>query len=121
MKLFKTALCVLVYIVFCFSLSSCQSNLSGKYGPDLTSYQAADLTAGTFCFEKNGNVTYTPANGACTFNGKYEILKDSISFDFEEEGCPFEGTFSFEKGRNTVTIDGYTYATAFHNLKPISN
>ncbi len=91
--------------------------MSGKYGPDLTTCEAADITAGEFIFSKNGKVTYTPADRSDTFQGEYEISEDTITFDFEEDGYPFEGTFSFEKTPNTVTIDGYTYANDFHNFK----
>lgn len=117
MSILKRVLPFLIGITLLFTLASCEVRLSGKYGPDLTTYEAADMTAGEFIFSKNGKVTYTPAGGADAFHGQYEISEDTITFDFEEEGCLFEGTFSFEKVPNTVTIDGYTYANDFHNLK----
>ena len=121
MSILKKMLSFLICIVLLFTLASCEVRLSGKYGPDLTSYEAADITAGTFSFKRNGNVTYTPADGSDTFHGNYEISKDTITFEFEKEGCPFEGSFSFEKKPNTVTIDGYTYVNDFYNLKTIFN
>ena len=117
MSILKRALPFLIGITLLFTLASCEVRLSGKYGPDLTTYEAADITAGEFIFSKNGKVTYTPADRSDTFQGEYEISEDTITFDFEEDGCPFEGSFSFEQKQGTVTIDGYTYATDSHNLK----
>ncbi|MBQ7847427.1 MAG: hypothetical protein IJX08_05905 [Clostridia bacterium] len=121
MSILKKALSFLICIILLLTFASCGGSLSGKYVPDLTSYEAADTTAGEFYFDKNGDVTYTPADGSTAFHGEYTISQDTITFRFEEEGCRFEGTFSFKKKPGTVTIDGYTYANGFHNLKTLFN
>lgn len=91
------------------TLPSCKTRISGMYGPDLSSYEAADLSAGTFDFQKDGEVTYHDSLQK-TFHGKYTVLENTITFDFEEEGCRYEGTFFFEKTAEHLTIGDYTYA-----------
>ena len=45
MSILKRAFPFLIGITLLFTLASCEVRLSGKYGPDLTSYEAADITA----------------------------------------------------------------------------
>jgi hypothetical protein len=116
----KTVLKVILFaalVTLLLTLASCKTRISGRYGPDLSSYEAADISAGTFDFQKDGEVTYH-ASPQKAFHGKYTVLENTITFDFEEEGCRYEGTFFFEKTAEYLTIGDYTYAKESKNDQP---
>jgi hypothetical protein len=77
MSILKRAFPFLIGITLLFTLASCEVRLSGKYGPDLTTYETADITAGEFIFSKNILNTSTPHYAFFVDQSQFGLVTDS--------------------------------------------
>ena len=108
----------LVAIMLCVSLASCGTKLNGTYEPVATSGGLGGIIGDAL----NSGVEYTFKGSKVsidvtllgkvnTFEGKYSIKDDEITFTFEDDDAEkYSGTQTFEKLDNgNVKIGGIEY------------
>ncbi len=108
----------LVAVMLCLSLAACGKKLSGTYEPAATSGGilggiADALNTGVEYTFKGSKVTIevTLAGNVTTFEGKYSIDDDKITFEFEDEDAKtYAGTQTFEElDSGNIKIGGVEY------------
>ena len=107
----------LVAVMLCLTLASC-GKVSGTYEPAATSggllggIAEAFNTGVEYTFKGSKVIIETTVVGTTnTFEGKYSIKDDQITFTFEDEDAKsYDGTFDFEKLDNgNIKIGGVEY------------
>lgn len=115
MKSTKIVALVLVAAMLCLALASCGKKLSGKYEA------GGDLAGVSYTF--NGSkvtITYKVLGVAKSFEGKYKIDGDTITFTFDDKDnvdSKYTGSKTFSEGKDDngnkfVKIGGVTYTKA---------
>ena len=110
----KVIALVLVIATLTCVFASCGKTISGTYKAELGS---TSVLGGSATYKFSGSkVTISVTAGAfgfektTTFEGKYEINDDQITFTFEDSDAgEYNGTQSFEKGDGYIKIGGVTY------------
>ena len=100
----------MVAIMLCLTLASCGKTLSGTYEPVVVKEDSVlDKIAGAISDATDSGVTYTFKGSKVTievtllgnvetFEGKYEIKDDKITFTFEDEDAKdYNETVTFEE------------------------
>ena len=105
---------VLVAVMVCFSFAACAKTLSGEYTAEGDFLGVAGSKT-TYKFSGK-NVTITNVTGIAgfekttSFEGKYEINEDKITFTFEDsEASSYNQTVSFEETEDGIKIAGIEY------------
>lgn len=108
-KTTKIVAVVLVSVMLCAILASCGKTLSGKYE---ASVEVAGVDLGGASYEFKGSkvtVSYKVLGAVKSFEGKYSIDGDKITFTFEDKDnvdSKYSGTHAFEQGKDD---DGTQY------------
>lgn len=104
----------LVAVIVCVAFAACAKTISGEYMAELGDTALAG-TKTTYKFSGN-KVTITNVSGALgfekttTFEGKYEINDDKITFTFEDDDASsYNQTVSFEETENGIKLGGIEY------------
>lgn len=117
-KTVKFVALAMVALMLCLALASCGKTLSGTYEPAATS----GGILGAITDAVNSGVEYTFSGSKVTiettvlgsvktFEGKYSIDDDKITFTFEDEDAEtYDGTVTFEELENgNIKIGGIEY------------
>lgn len=107
-KSIKIVALALVAVMLCLSLVACGKKLSGTYeaqiGGDLLGYTASYKFSGSKV-EVTKTATVLGQKKDTTFDGKYEIKDDEITFTFETSDDDIKsGTFTFEETEDGIKI-----------------
>lgn len=98
----------LVAVMLCLTLAACGKTLSGTYeaqvGGDALGYTASYKFSGSKV-EVTKTASVLGMKESTTFEGKYEIKDDEITFTFETSDDDIKsGTFAFEETENGIKI-----------------
>jgi uncharacterized lipoprotein YehR (DUF1307 family) len=107
-KYVKVLAFALVAVMLCVSLVSCGKKLLGDYeasvGGDLLGYTATYAFSGSKVTVTK-EATVLGSKKEFTFEGKYEIKDDTITFTFETEDDDIKsGSFAFEETDKGIKI-----------------
>ena len=112
-KTTKIIALALVAVFVCLTFAACGKTISGEYAAEINIGVASTKTTYKFSGSK---VTITNVTGAVgfekttTFEGKYEIKDDQITFTFEDDDASsYNQTVSFEKTDDGIKIGGVEY------------
>ena len=107
-KSIKIVALALVAVMLCLTLVACGKKISGTYeaqiGGDVLGYTATYKFSGSKV-EATKTVSVLGAKEATTFEGKYEIKDDEITFTFETSDDDIKsGTFAFAETEDGIKI-----------------
>ncbi len=101
-NIIKVVAVAVAALMLCLSLVSCGTKLNGEYECDMG-------VLGEYTLEfKGSDVTLSVKNilGKITdYEGTYEINDDKITFTFEDDEAPLEGSFEFDEDEDSGDIE----------------